>query len=219
MGANVPPPNWYQPDSKPNGTDPTSASRADQDQPNPGSPRAHEPEIYDIEDLPEDILGHWLGDKTVKPYAIEEPDEDATSESKAPSPPQQAKARYWEDLVDSMEELHCESDNNNPGLIFSKRGRKRKSTNSSNLPRSGQSCQSTAVPDPQYETSLGPKRPRQRDEHRKESQGNLKSARRRRFQKPRGSSGSSSTSESVSTDTSSSNLTNGTPIPDAMDLD
>ncbi|OJJ00062.1 hypothetical protein ASPVEDRAFT_127605 [Aspergillus versicolor CBS 583.65] len=211
--------NWHRYYLNPDEVDPTSARQADRDQPNGGTAAAHDPEIYDIEDLPTNMQGTCPGDQTVKPYAIEEPDEEAPLEPKRPTPPRQGRPRYWEDLIDSMEELHCESDNSNPGAIFSRRGRKRKPTNSPNLTRLGQSSEeSSPAPDVQYEKpSLSPKRPRTQNERRKDSKKNIKSARRRGIDTLRESSGSSS--PSTSTDTSGANHTNGSPASDAMDLD
>ncbi|KAL4921808.1 hypothetical protein BDW62DRAFT_97041 [Aspergillus aurantiobrunneus] len=218
MGENGLPPSWYRSHAKPSGIDLMSASQTDQAESNGDSPSSHEPEIYDIEDLPADTQGHCYGDKTVKPYAVEEPDDEATFEPEGTKPQPHVQRRYWEDLVDSMEELHCDSDNSNPGLIFPKRGRKRKPADPSNVHQSSQSRQSTSVPDVQYERpNLSPKRPRKKDEHPKEPQGKLKPAQRRHIRRHRGLSGSSNTS--VSTDTSGANFTKGSPALDAMDLD
>lgn len=210
---------WHHYYSKPDEVDPTSARQADRDQPNGGTAAAHQPEIYDIEDLPTNIQGNCSGDQTVKPYAIEEPDEEAPSEPKRPTPPRQGRPKYWEDLIDSMEELHCESDNSNPGAMFSRRGRKRKPTNAPSLTGLGQSSEeSSPAPDAQYEQpTLSPKRPRKQSERRKDSQRNIKTARRRGVDTFRESSESSS--PSTSTDTSGANHTNGSPASDAMDLD
>lgn len=210
---------WHCYYSKPDEVDPTSARQADRDQPNGGTAAAHQPEIYDIEDLPTNIQGNCSGDQTVKPYAIEEPDEEAPSEPKRPTPPRQGRPKYWEDLIDSMEELHCESDNSNPGAMFSRRGRKRKPTKAPSLTGLSQSSEeSSPASDAQYEQpTLSPKRPRKQSERRKDSQRNIKTARRRGVDTLRESSGSSS--PSTSTDTSGANHTNGSPASDAMDLD
>ncbi|OJJ60730.1 hypothetical protein ASPSYDRAFT_87306 [Aspergillus sydowii CBS 593.65] len=220
MRDSQPSTNLHRSYSKPDEVDPTPARQTDRDQRNGVSTAAHAPEIYDIEDLPTNIQGNdYSGDQTVKPYAIEEPDGEAPSEPKRPTPPPQRRPKYWEDLIDSMEELHCESDNSNPGAMFSRRSRKRKPTTDPNLTRLGQSSEeSSPAPDARYErSSLSPKRPRTQNKRREGFQRNIKTARRRGVDTLQESSGSSS--PSTSTDTSGANQTKGSPASDAMDLD
>ncbi|KAL4938006.1 hypothetical protein BDV06DRAFT_226420 [Aspergillus oleicola] len=201
-----------------------SNTAIDPDQGSPTETRAvfYEPELYDIEDLPVNLSGQNQSAQLVKPYAIEEPDEESISEPESEqTSTEQRQPRSWEDLVNSMEDLCCDSDNSNAGVISAKRGRKRKSTNvynMANVSPSGQSSGSGSVPDAQYQRpSLSPKRPRKKGEQSKDIPVNLKAAQRHRMRRRRALSGSSTTS--ISTDTSGINFTNGTPIPDAMDLD
>ncbi|KAL5042921.1 hypothetical protein BDW71DRAFT_210782 [Aspergillus fruticulosus] len=215
MGENGQTPDLYQPYRNPSGSRATPPPRADQDQQHGRIRAVQEPEIYDIEDLPPGIPEPSLGSEVVKPYAIEEPDEESTSELEVSDIAQQRQRKYWEDLVSSMEGLYCDSDRSNRESLHGKRGRKRKPT-TTDVVRAGQSEESAVVPDAQYASpSLSSKRPRKKDEQSRER--HLNSAQELVIQRPRGLSSSSNTS--VSTDTSGANPANGIPIPDAMDLD
>ncbi|KAL4810120.1 hypothetical protein BDV18DRAFT_156493 [Aspergillus unguis] len=195
-----------------------SEVEADRTEPNGGSPAAHEPELYDIEDLPAHFTRRGSNSQMVRPYDIEEPDENTAPEIKEPSPPKSEQRRDWEDLVDSMEGLYCGSDNSNSGTSSSMRGRKRKSPTTPGLSQSGRHRKSASVPDAQYERpSLSPKRPRKKDGNPRKSQTTIRSTQKDRIRRARALSGSSNTS--LSTDTSGPNVTNGSPAPEAMDLD
>ncbi|KAL4956429.1 hypothetical protein BDW69DRAFT_83742 [Aspergillus filifer] len=204
------------------GVHPRFAFETDRDQPSQSRVAAHGPELYDIEDLPANLAAQISGAQLVKPYAIEEPEEEPTSE-REPEPVrgEQRQPRSWEDLVDSMEDLCCDSDNSSAGIMSAKRGRKRKSTNVYNMggiSPSGQSYGSGSVPDAQYQRpSLSPKRPRKKEGRYRDIPINLKAAQRHRAHRGRAFSGSSTTS--LSTDTSGVNYINESPGPEAMDLD
>ncbi|KAL6240131.1 hypothetical protein BDW75DRAFT_197042 [Aspergillus navahoensis] len=215
MGTNDQTPDLCQPYRSPSGSSLTPAPRADQNQQD-GKIRAdQETEICDIEDLPPGIPGPSPGSEVVKPYAIEEPDEESTSEPEMSDTAQQRQRKYWEDLISSMEGLYCDSDHSNPASIHRKRGRKRKPT-TTDFVRTGHSGESALVPDTQYASpSLSSKRPKKKDKQPREK--HLRSAQEVVIQQPRGLSSSSDTS--VSTDTSDANLSNGIPTTDAMDLD
>ncbi|KAL4996359.1 hypothetical protein BDV10DRAFT_111555 [Aspergillus recurvatus] len=215
MGENAQAADLCQPYRNASGSCPTPAPRADQDQKDVKILTVQEPEIYDIEDLPPGIPEPSLGGEVVKPYAIEEPEEESASETEISDIAQQRQRKYWEDLVSSMEGLYCDSDHSNPGSIHGKRGRKRKPT-TTDLVRTGQSGESAFVPDAQYASpGLSSKRPRKKDEQTRERHFN--SAQEVFNQRPRGLSSSSNTS--VSTDTRGANLTNGISSPEYMDLD
>jgi hypothetical protein len=217
MGENGPGRLGHQHSTTSSETDNTPATLIDQAQENRRSPSVLGPDIYVIEDFSTDSQRSDPSIQIVKPYAIEEPDDGATSEPEGSSLPQQGQPKPWEDLVTSMEELYCDSDNSSSGLLFSKRGRKRKPPITPTVPQSGQPRQSTLVPDVQYERpSLSLKRPRRRDQ-RRISGDNLGAAQGYRFYNAGGLGGSSSTS--VSTDTSGANSIKGSPAPDAMDID
>ncbi|KAL4926907.1 uncharacterized protein BDV17DRAFT_138142 [Aspergillus undulatus] len=208
--------------SQPSETGPGSACHNDQDQPSECHPAIHEPEIYDIEDLPRNAPERDSGARLVKPYAIEEPNEETASEPESdPKLPQRRQPRSWEDLVNLMEDLYCDSDHSNPGLMPTKRGRKRKPTNTSDMTDgslSGQSFSTASLPDAQYERpSLSPKRSRKKEVRPKDVPASVRAAQRHRIRRHRALSGSSTTS--ISTDMSSANPANGSPVPDAMDLD
>lgn len=214
MGENGQNPDLYQPYKNPGGSSPTPAPRTDQDQQDGEIPTAHEPEIYDIEDLPPDTPGFGLKSEVVKPYAIEEPEEEPTSETEV-STAQLRQRKHWEDLISSMKMLYCDSDHDNPGSIRPKRGRKRKPT-ITNPVRTAQSGESAFVTDAQYASpNLSSKRARKKEELPKERY--LNSDEEATTRQPRGLS--SSSNASVSTDTSSANMTNGFPTPEDMDLD
>ncbi|KAL1968226.1 hypothetical protein VTN77DRAFT_2061 [Rasamsonia byssochlamydoides] len=91
---------------------------------------------------PEDILsqdpGYDADVEVVRPYAIEEPDDDAeqtpTSTSTRPNTPRLLdSAEYWQtELVNSLRDLYCDSDSNDSHpLARQKRGRKRKTATAS----------------------------------------------------------------------------------------
>ncbi|KAL4755553.1 hypothetical protein BDW72DRAFT_3372 [Aspergillus terricola var. indicus] len=215
MGENGQNPDLCQHYKNPGGSSPTPALRTDQDQQDEEIPAVHEPEIFDIEDLPPDTPGLSLQSEVVKPYAVEEPDEESTSETEVSNTAQLRQRKHWEDLVSSMERLYCDSDQDNLGSIRPKRGRKRKPT-TTNPVRTAQSGESAFVPDAQYASpSLSSKRARRKEELPKERY--LDSDKEVIIRRPRKLS--SSSNASVSTDTSGANLTNGFPIPESMDLD
>ncbi|KAL4818084.1 hypothetical protein BDW67DRAFT_158509 [Aspergillus spinulosporus] len=214
MGENGQNPDLCQPYKNPGGSSPTPTPRTGQDQQDGEIPAVHEPEIYDIEDLPPDTPGISLKSEVVKPYAIEEPDEEPASETEV-STAQLRQRKHWEDLISSMERLYCDSDHDNPGSIRPKRGRKRKPT-IANPVRTARSGESAFVPDAQYASpSFSSKRARKKEEIPKERY--LDSDEEVIIRRPRRLS--SSSNASVSTDTSDANLTNGFPTPDDMDLD
>ncbi|KAL4775233.1 hypothetical protein BDW60DRAFT_139462 [Aspergillus nidulans var. acristatus] len=214
MGENGQNPDLCQPYKNPGESSPKPAPRTDQYQQDEDIPAAHEPEIYDIEDLPPDTPGLSLKTEVVKPYAIEEPDEEPTWEADV-STAQFRQRKHWEDLVSSMEKLYCDSDLENLGSIRPKRGRKRKPT-ITNPVQTAQPGESAFVPDAQYASpSLSSKRARKKEELPKERY--LDADEEVIIRRPRGLS--SSSNASASTDTSGANLTNVFPTPDDMDLD
>ncbi|RDW86750.1 uncharacterized protein DSM5745_03392 [Aspergillus mulundensis] len=218
MGEHRQAPDLFQPSLKLDKDNSAPASQPEHDQPNRERRAVNGPEIYDIEDLPPGIQEASFGSEAVKPYDIEEPGEESTSEPELSSLPQHIQRRYWEELVSSMEDLYCDSDNSSPGSISSKRGRKRKPPALTILPQAAQPEKSASVSDAQYASpNLSPKRPRKRDKRPRDRP--LNPAQKIRIQRPRGFSGSSYTSVSTDTEASGTNLTNGFSTPDAMDLD
>lgn len=72
----------------------------------------------------------------IKPYAIEEPEDEPTDQAKdqcLQSLPDQFE-RWHVDLVDTMDDIRCESDNNERASSEDKRGQKRKPGNASSGP-------------------------------------------------------------------------------------
>ncbi|KAL2835052.1 hypothetical protein BDW59DRAFT_155875 [Aspergillus cavernicola] len=192
---------WFQMYTTPSEIDQASASQADQDQRNRGNRDSDEGEIR-IEDFPTNYQGNLLGVQIVKPYAIEEPDDDSTFEPEGSSLPHDEEIQTCDTPVASREGLDCEPDHSNPQVVFRKRqnrGQKRKPTDA---PR-GQSCPSMSAHNAHYQ---GPR---------------FSPNRRLRIGKLRidshGLSGSSESS--MSTDTSDANLTSGSTTPDKMDID
>ncbi|KAL2865852.1 uncharacterized protein BJX67DRAFT_382535 [Aspergillus lucknowensis] len=203
----------FEPDSQ-RTTEQRRASQLDQDQ------RNHdEVEISRIEDFPPGIYGHFLSVQTVKPYAIEEPEDGTTSDSDKSSQAQQGGASPWEDLVGSMEDLYCGSDTSNPAPSYHTRGKKRKPANIvPSLFRSSQQRQPTPVLDLHYEgPNISPKRQRRKsrpskntEEYRNATQGQ-RTCTTHEF--------GTSSSDSPSTDTSGTPCLSGSASPDAMDID
>ncbi|KAL2815493.1 hypothetical protein BJX63DRAFT_160243 [Aspergillus granulosus] len=196
----------------------TSASQSNQDKRGCVAADDDEVEIFDIEDLPTDRHGNFLGAQLVKPYAIEEPDDDTASESQESSLPQQRQPGLWEDLVGSMQDLYCDSDTNNPVVLYPSRGKKRKpSTTTASLPQPGHTRFSTSGRDAQYEgPSLGPKRRRRRDKLPKERHEYFGATQEQRMH---ATEGGASSSEALSTDSGGTNLASGSTTADEMDID
>lgn len=105
-----------------------------------GSQKGHTVSLEELD--PEDTLGQDPGYdadvEVVRPYAIEEPDDDAdqtpTSTSTRPATPRLLdSAEYWQnELVNSLRGLCCDSDSNDfHPLLRQKRGRKRKTASAS----------------------------------------------------------------------------------------
>ncbi|KAL3463037.1 hypothetical protein BJX64DRAFT_132400 [Aspergillus heterothallicus] len=176
-------------------------------------------EIFDIEDLPTDVCGHLLSVQTVKPYAIEEPDDDTASESQESSLPHQRQNGLWEDLVGSMQDLYCDSDTNKPEIVYTPRGRKRRPSNmASSFSQSSQTRFSTSGRDTQYERpSLNPKRRRRRGKAPIQNDEDLGGIHEQRIHGPKEGGGSSS--EALSTDTGGTKFASGCTTADEMDID
>ncbi|KAL5337322.1 hypothetical protein BJX70DRAFT_248850 [Aspergillus crustosus] len=196
-------------------TDTTSALGIGQAREQRRSPSAHGPDIYVIEDFSTESQKSESSVPLVKPYAIEEPDHGTIFESERISLPQQRHSKPWEDLVMSMEDLYCDSDNSSQSLSFPKIGRKRKPATIPSFPRPYHFRQSTPLPDIQYKKpALSPKRPRKRNQ-RRQCEENIGVAQGYRT----GELGSSSSGTSISPDTSYANSIKGSPTPGAMDID
>ncbi|OJJ48650.1 hypothetical protein ASPZODRAFT_1651542 [Penicilliopsis zonata CBS 506.65] len=123
-----------------------------------------------INDIQGQDTGYDADVEVVKPYEIEEPDDEYAIESPRPGTPVKALegAGGWqEELVDSMQELYCDSDTTqSPLRDGSKRGLKRKPTNSSR-PEVG--CQSQpAEKSSETTAALSPKRLRRRSRRSRE---------------------------------------------------
>ncbi|KAI9045521.1 uncharacterized protein KD926_007937 [Aspergillus affinis] len=95
----------------------------------------------------------------VQPYEIEEPDDDPSEITSSTTGPVR---KGQSDLVGSLEDLHCDSDNTNPRLVHrAKRGRKRKPNTTVAGPSGTPRHDHTGMIDAQYgEGSLSPKRQR-----------------------------------------------------------
>jgi hypothetical protein len=179
-----------------------------------------EVEILDIEDLPTNSHSDFLGAQTVKPYEIEEPDDDTASEILKSSLPQQEQTRLWEDLVGSMQDLSCDSDTNNPVTMYPSRGRKRRPSNmATSHSHPGEARLSTSGRDGQYdEHSLNPKRRRSQGKPPK----NYEYSRTNQEQRIRAAEeGGGTSSETLSGNTSGTNIdsTSGCTTADEMDID
>ncbi|KAI9927699.1 hypothetical protein ASPWEDRAFT_173344 [Aspergillus wentii DTO 134E9] len=159
--------------------------------------------------------------EVVKPYAIEEPDDHSTSkpETSTTSYHPRNSGQWQSDLVESMGDLQCESDNTDRQLRQrgQKRGKKRKpptvDIGASAYAQSQKPENASKLGDIQYkEPSLSPKRPRRRGERPNEdgTSSHLSSG--------TGSSVSSS-SGSQSPESNSTGAVGGTPAADAMDID
>ncbi|KAL2800786.1 hypothetical protein BJX66DRAFT_290132, partial [Aspergillus keveii] len=177
-----------------------------------------EVEIFDIEDFPTNSHGSFLSTQTMKPYEIEEPDDDSASETQESSLPQQEQTRLWEDLVGSMQDLYCDSDSNNPVTMYPSRGRKRKpSDTATSHSQSGEAAWlSTSGRDEQYdESSLNPKRRRRKGKPPKDHEYS-KATQEQRIRAAEEGGGSSS--ETLSGDTSGTNIGSGCTTADEMDI-
>lgn len=167
--------------------------------------------------------------EVVKPYAIEEPD-DERLETNEPDRPVVSSLpdnleRWHIDLIDSMDNLQCESDRtDSTQRSDQKRGQKRKSAASGASPSAHQSSASAPSGarhgDGQYETpSMGRKRSRKRSKRVKEDQNGANDS------SPTTSNGSetcmSSSSAARSTDASGTETgtTNSDSTADKMDVD
>lgn len=169
-------------------------------------------------------IGYDAETEVVKPYAIEEPD-DEQLETNEPDRPVVSSLpdnleRWHIDLIDSMDNLQCESDRtDSTQRSDQKRGQKRKSAASGASPSAHQSSAS-APWDGQYETpSMGRKRSRKRSKRVKEDQNGANDS------SPTTSNGSetcmSSSSAARSTDASGTETgtTNSDSTADKMDVD
>ncbi|KAL3453467.1 hypothetical protein BJX65DRAFT_124428 [Aspergillus insuetus] len=177
-----------------------------------------EVEIFDIEDFPTNSHRSFLSTQMIKPYEIEEPDDDSASETQESSLPQQEQTRLWEDLVGSMQDLYCDSDSNNPVTMYPSRGRKRKPSNmATSHSQSGEAWLSTSGRDEQYdEPSLNPKRRRRKGKPPKDHEYS-RATHEQRIRAAEEGGGSSS--ETPSGDTSGTNIASGCTTADEMDID
>ncbi|KAI9376267.1 hypothetical protein BJX61DRAFT_416958 [Aspergillus egyptiacus] len=196
-------------------SDRAPVSQTDQDRSNRGDSAGDDMDRFHIEDFPTDSQGHLASVQTVKPYSIEEPDE-AIAEHETDPPRQEQQSGAWDSLIDSMKDLHCDSDNSASQSMPGKRGRKRKSTNvPSGPPQADQSCPSVSTSDVYYQgPSLSSKRRRRKS---KPSKSSLKGSHADYIDPVQESSGVSD--NSLSTDTSDANHTSGSTAPDEMDID
>ncbi|EYE91946.1 uncharacterized protein EURHEDRAFT_380611 [Aspergillus ruber CBS 135680] len=157
----------------------------------------------------------------VRPYAVEEPHDDAEDhiwETTEPIP------QWQRELVESLDELACESDTSAPSLRSSPtRGQKRKSASTSS-----QDCYPDQSPssDPDLRsddsepetTNMSPKRRRRKCQS-NQFRANLDAADAAFLPHHSHGLSMSPNSESQFADTSSSNSTsNGAATPDAMDM-
>ncbi|EAW21654.1 uncharacterized protein NFIA_068230 [Aspergillus fischeri NRRL 181] len=131
-------------------------------------------DVY-VEDISSRDSGYDGDIEVVKPYAIEEPEDEAPSHvPRLAISPAPNDAESWQgELVDSMQDLHCDSDH--PDLRCRpshKRGRKRKTpTVGAGNSAPGRRQVYKAAPDIQYEgPSASPKRLRRRSRRPKEGQ-------------------------------------------------
>ncbi|KAJ0426264.1 hypothetical protein BJY00DRAFT_129019 [Aspergillus carlsbadensis] len=177
-----------------------------------------EVEIFDIEDLPTNSHGNFPSAQPVKPYEIEEPDDDTASETQESSLPQQEQTRFWDDLVGSMQDLYCDSDTNNPVTMYPSKGRKRKPSNmATSHSQSGEARLSTSGRDAQNdEPSLNPKRRRRKGKPPKDHEYS-RTTQEQRIRAAEQGGGSSS--ETLSGDTSGTNIASGCTTADEMDID
>ncbi|KAL4879622.1 hypothetical protein BJY04DRAFT_193284, partial [Aspergillus karnatakaensis] len=197
-------------------TDTKPVNEAEQTPGGRGNPIDHGPDIYVVDDFITDGPRFNSSIPVVKPYAIEEPDDDVTCETQRSILPQQ-RPKPWEDLVTSMEDLYCDSDNSSSSLLLPKRGRKRKPVTTSTFLLSEPSRPCTPMPDVQYEKpSLSPKRPRRREQRSRKDPASYEDVQGDRIYNAGALGGSSSAS--ISTDTSGANSAKGSPAPDAMDI-
>lgn len=159
----------------------------------------------------------------VKPYAVEEPEDEPT----APNTHFTALLEIEDkgetsegDLVDSMEGLRCDSDNDPRINLKFKRGKKRKPPTSAMGTSYAQPQEHRMTPDGQYGgPTLSPKRLRRRS---RRSHENLRGtpADSTRYSKSKGPESSESVSPSSTTTESSSMQTpDGSTEADAMDID
>ncbi|GFG11029.1 hypothetical protein IFM5058_05222 [Aspergillus udagawae] len=175
-------------------------------------------DVY-VEDTSSRDSGYEGDIEVVKPYAIEEPDEEAPRVvPRLAISPASNDADSWQgELVDSMQDLHCDSDH--PDLRCRpshKRGRKRKTPTfaAGNSAPDRRQVYETA-PDIQYEgPSVSPKRLRRRSMRPKEGQRTLS---------PRSSTETDSPASlslsPQSTDASGASPSNKPNASDEMDID
>ncbi|KAF7122394.1 hypothetical protein CNMCM5793_000419 [Aspergillus hiratsukae] len=183
----------------------------------PGTSAASED--VNVEDVSSRDSGYDGDIEVVKPYAIEEPEDEAPRPvprlaiSASPN-----DAEPWQgELVDSMQDLHCDSDH--PDLRHRsshKRGRKRKTPTPSGGAGSGRRQLYEAAPDIQYDgPSASPKRLRRRGMRPKEG---LRSTLSPRSSSETDSPASLSLSPQ-STDASGASPSNKPNVSDEMDID
>lgn len=129
------------------------------------------------EDLAAQDAGYDADVEIVKPYAIEEPDDETDqTPTSAPTPNMPDAADNWQkELVNSLRGLYCDSDSNDAhahahSLTRTKRGRKRKPDISMTSSQSFQSLHGQAIKDRDFESRVGsavlsPKRRRRKSAH------------------------------------------------------
>ncbi|KAJ5624133.1 hypothetical protein N7510_000442 [Penicillium lagena] len=162
---------------------------------------------------------------TVKPYAIEEPDDDRPDDDWAPVAQKELPClpdnfeRWQRELADYMNDLDSATDSSHAWTHPSspKRGKKRKPTGTGHLhPLNCHPFGSRSRSQDTHSTGLCPKRPRRRSKHPKEdgpiSLHDFREAREAQ-------SSASSSPDGRSTDTSSTETMNDTPMGDEMDID
>lgn len=126
------------------------------------------------EDISAQDAGYDADVEVVRPYAIEEPDDetDQTPTTSAPAQSLLDSAENWQkELVNSLRGLYCDSDSNDTHpLIRPKRGRKRKPDTSMAASHGFQGMQEQPVKDREVDTRVGsnvfsPKRRRKKSAH------------------------------------------------------
>ncbi|OKL56689.1 hypothetical protein UA08_07992 [Talaromyces atroroseus] len=128
------------------------------------------------EDFIAQDAGYDADVEVVRPFAIEEPDDETDqTPTSAPTPNLPEATENWQkELVNSLRGLYCDSDSNDTHpLIRRKRGRKRKPDPSMAFSQSSQNIQSQPSKDWDFDTRVGstvlsPKRRRKQSTHTKE---------------------------------------------------
>jgi hypothetical protein len=110
------------------------------------------------EDLSAQDAGYDADVEVVKPFAIEEPDDETDqTPTSAPTPNVPEATENWQrELVNSLRGLYCDSDSNEAHpFIRQKRGRKRKPDPSMASSQSSQNMQSQSVKDWDFDSRVG----------------------------------------------------------------